>query len=334
MADRRHPADQLVRNVAGGGATRPRTNVSYTFFTEQLTAENVQTVTSTADTMQGEFTKEVGYPPRSKEAEQVGLFTTQRPSFATDDLLATLEAKDVTVNANSPDAPPSLWRQVLLGFGPTLLLVGLLLWVARRGAASLGGGGLGQVREIEGDALQGGRRHADDVRGRRGHRRGRARGAGDRRLPGASRSATRRLGARIPARRAACPARPARARRCSRGPWRARRGVPFFSHLAPRSSSRRSWGSAPAGCATCSRRRRRSAPAIIFIDELDAIGRARGGVASTRAGDDEREQTLNQILTEMDGFHGQRGRGRPGGHQPPGGAGPGAAAARAASTAG
>ena len=48
-----------------------------------------------------------------------------------------------------------------------------------------------------------------------------------------------------------------------------------------------------------------TAPAIIFIDELDAIGRARGGSASL-GGNDEREQTLNQILTEMDGFSGSR----------------------------
>ena len=49
-----------------------------------------------------------------------------------------------------------------------------------------------------------------------------------------------------------------------------------------------------------------AAPAIIFIDELDAIGRARGGGESF-GGHDEREQTLNQILTEMDGFTGTEG---------------------------
>ena len=48
------------------------------------------------------------------------------------------------------------------------------------------------------------------------------------------------------------------------------------------------------------------APSIIFIDELDAIGRARGG-AINFSGHDEREQTLNQILTEMDGFTGNEG---------------------------
>ncbi len=45
---------------------------------------------------------------------------------------------------------------------------------------------------------------------------------------------------------------------------------------------------------------KRSAPAIIFVDEIDAVGRVRGG--GTGGGNDEREQTLNQILVEMDGF--------------------------------
>src|SRR3712207_4649967 len=52
---------------------------------------------------------------------------------------------------------------------------------------------------------------------------------------------------------------------------------------------------------------KKAAPAIIFIDELDAIGRARGGPGGGVGGHDEREQTLNQILTEMDGFTGPEG---------------------------
>ena len=67
-----------------------RATVSYTFFTDQLDAGNVQTVTSTGDAIQGEFKKDVVYPPDSKDADKVDLFTTQRPSFADDDLLATL----------------------------------------------------------------------------------------------------------------------------------------------------------------------------------------------------------------------------------------------------
>ena len=45
-----------------------------------------------------------------------------------------------------------------------------------------------------------------------------------------------------------------------------------------------------------------AAPSIVFIDELDAIGRSRRAEAGYGGGNDEREQTLNQILTEMDGF--------------------------------
>merc|ERR1719277_436932 len=53
-----------------------------------------------------------------------------------------------------------------------------------------------------------------------------------------------------------------------------------------------------------------NAPCIVFIDEIDAIGRQRAGGAGGRmsgGGNDEREQTLNQILTEMDGFEGNTG---------------------------
>ena len=54
-----------------------------------------------------------------------------------------------------------------------------------------------------------------------------------------------------------------------------------------------------------------AAPAIMFIDELDAIGRSRtSGVAGFSGGNDEREQTLNQILTEMDGFDSRHERDR------------------------
>ncbi|MFK8182412.1 MAG: ATP-dependent zinc metalloprotease FtsH [Phormidesmis sp.] len=50
---------------------------------------------------------------------------------------------------------------------------------------------------------------------------------------------------------------------------------------------------------------KKQAPCIVFIDELDAIGKSRGG--SAHQGNDEREQTLNQLLTEMDGFDGNNG---------------------------
>ena len=102
-------------------------------------------------------------------------------------------------------------------------------------------------------------------------------------------------------RRACCwSGRPAPARPCWPGPWPARRAC-RSSRSPARSSSRCSWAWAPRACATCSSRRARPSPAIIFIDELDALGRARGAFGQA-GGHDEREQTLNQLLTELDGF--------------------------------
>ena len=71
---------------------------------------------------------------------------------------------------------------------------------------------------------------------------------------------------------------------------------------------------------------KKNAPCIIFIDEIDAVGRHRG--AGLGGGNDEREQTLNQMLVEMDGFESQRGRHPDRRDQPPRRAGPGAAAPR------
>ena len=56
------------------------------------------------------------------------------------------------------------------------------------------------------------------------------------------------------------------------------------------------------------------APAIVFIDEIDAVGRKRG--SGLGGGHDEKEQTLNQLLVEMDGFSRNEGVIVSGGHQP------------------
>ena len=52
---------------------------------------------------------------------------------------------------------------------------------------------------------------------------------------------------------------------------------------------------------------KKQAPCIVFIDELDALGKSRGGANGIIGGNDEREQTLNQLLTEMDGFDANTG---------------------------
>ena len=82
-------------------------------------------------------------------------------------------------------------------------------------------------------------------------------------------------------------------------------GVPFFS-LSASEFIEMIVGVGAARVRDLFTQAREAAPAIIFIDELDAIGRARGGAVSM-GGHDEREQTLNQILTEMDGFDSRQG---------------------------
>jgi cell division protease FtsH len=121
-----------------------RTTVSYTFFLDQVRARKVATVTSTGEMIQGSFTRPTSYTPEGEPAVQVSRFVTQRPSFADDTLFQQLQNAGAPVNANPPDAGPPLWQQLLLGFGPTLLLVWLLVSLSRRvGGAGDPGGGLG-----------------------------------------------------------------------------------------------------------------------------------------------------------------------------------------------
>src|SRR3712207_2750453 len=272
-----------------------RTDVSYTFFTEQVSDGNVESVTSTGDTIVGEL---------RKAADGVELFATERPSFATDDLLGALAAEDVTVNATDPDAPPSLWVQLLVGFGPTLLLVGLLVWFLRRRAAAAGGlGGLGGF----------GRSKATLYRPDAGPRTTFADVAGIdevehevQELVDFLRDPSRytRLGARIP-RGVLLSGPPGTGKTLLARAVAGEAGVPFFS-IAASEFIEAIVGVGASRVRDMFDQAKKVAPSIIFIDELDAIGRARGGAASA-GGVDEREQTLNQVLTEMDGFEGNEG---------------------------
>ena len=167
---------------------------------------------------------------------------------------------------------------------------------------------------------------ADRLGRHRRLRRGQGGAARGRRLP-ARPQALPRLGAEVPEGHPALRAARAPARRC----W-PRRSPTSPARPSSRSPRRRSSRCSPALGAARIRRlfriARKHAPAIVFIDELDAVGGHRGIDTAS-----ERDQTLNQLLVEMDGFTCTRRRGRDRGLQPAREARPGAAAARAASTA-
>jgi cell division protease FtsH len=282
----------------------PRTKVSYTFFISQVDARNVSEITSTGDMIEGTFTAKVAYPAGDKNATQVDRFSTQRPSFADDDLFQKLQTAGVPVNANPPDQPPPLWQQILVGFGPTLLFVLVLVWFWRR--ASAGGGGLGG---LGGFGKSRARLYQPDNAARTTF----ADVAGIDEVANEVEEIVdflrnpdryRRLGAQIP-RGVLLSGPPGTGKTLLARAVAGEADVPFFS-ISASEFIEAIVGVGASRVRDLFEQAKKVAPSIIFIDELDAIGRSRGGSQSI-GGHDEREQTLNQILTEMDGFTGSEG---------------------------
>lgn len=87
-------------------------------------------------------------------------------------------------------------------------------------------------------------------------------------------------------------------------PWQGRSGVPFFS-ISGSDFVEMFVGVGASRVRDLFQEAKKNAPCIVFIDEIDAVGRQRG--AGVGGGHDEREQTLNQLLVEMDGFNGNEG---------------------------
>ena len=98
------------------------------------------------------------------------------------------------------------------------------------------------------------------------------------------------------------------------GCWRGRRAVLFHHRQRVHRAVRRGW--VRPGCATLFEQAKEAAPAIIFIDEIDAVGRSRG--TGLGGGHDEREQTPQPVAFRNGRLRSSRPNGRDGGHQPPG----------------
>jgi cell division protease FtsH len=282
-----------------------RADVPYTFFRAQVEAGNVTEITSTEDAIEGRFKKGVRYPPgNDKDAAEVDRFTTYRPSFAEDELFQLLSDKGVQVDAKAPPGPSFLER-LLLGFGPTLLFVGLLFFVSRRAMAGAGGmggigGGLGRSKAQRYDPEAGKRVTFEDVAGIDDVEDEVAEIVDF--LKNSERY--RRLGATVP-KGVLLSGPPGTGKTLLARALAGEADVPFFT-VSASEFIEMIVGVGASRVRDLFEQAKKAAPAIIFIDELDAIGRARGG-SNSIGGHDEREQTLNQILTEMDGFTGAEG---------------------------
>jgi cell division protease FtsH len=265
-----------------------------TFLTE-VREGNVKEISSRGDTVQGEFRDEVTY-----QDDQAKQFETEIPTFANDEELSQLlERENVTINAEPPDSR-SLLETILFSFGPTLLLVGLFIFFLRRASGAGGGAGgvLGQFGRSRAKLVEAETQTVtfEDVAGIDEAEEQLVEVVDFLRNP----DKYAKLGARIP-RGVLLSGLPGTGKTLLARAVAGEAGVPFFSASASEFIEA-IVGVGASRVRDLFRQAEEAAPAIIFIDELDAIGRARGGSGGVLSGHDEREQTLNQILTEMDGF--------------------------------
>jgi len=282
-------------------AGQPRVTVPFSpYFLNQLEAGQVASISAKSGAIDGTFKAAVHYPESTSTATT--LFATQVPSFwNTNELTTLLQSKGVQVNAKNPNPGTSVLTELLLGFGPTLLLFAVIYFIARRAITSGGGGGLGglgafgrsQARRVDPEKI---RVTFNDVAG----------------IDEAKGELTeivdflktperyQKLGGRMP--HGVLLYGPP-----GTGKTLLARAVAGEAHAAFFSIAASEFIEAIVGVGAARVRdlfakAKEAAPSIIFIDELDAIGRSRQGSISVTGANDEREQTLDQILTEMDGF--------------------------------
>jgi cell division protease FtsH len=148
---------------------QPRVQVPFSpYFLQQVQAGEVKSISSRGDAIQGTFKTKLRYPPTDAKATPTTLFSTAVPTFWDHaSLTSLLQSNGVQIVAQPASTGPSLLAELLLGFGPTLLLVGLFVLLARRAAAGGGMGALGnfgrsQARRVDPEKI---RVTFDDVAG-------------------------------------------------------------------------------------------------------------------------------------------------------------------------
>jgi len=283
--------------------------IPYSLFKEQVASGNVKAIYTKGEHISGKFENEITYThkdPNKKEAKpkskEVSLFSTTIPSFADQGLEMLLEEKGVEIVADPVVEDGFSILSMLAYFGPALLIILFYVWLFRRaqGQGGMGGMmGMGQSKAKRFDQDTDQRVNFDDVAG----------------IDEAENELVEvvdflknpekytKLGGAAP-KGVLLVGPPGTGKTLLARAVAGESGVPFFS-MSGSEFVEMIVGVGAARVRDLFRVARENAPAIIFIDELDSIGRSRGQYIL--GGASEQEQTLNQILTEMDGFSSKEG---------------------------
>ncbi len=285
-------------DMVSGVTSEPQIEIPYSEFYNQVIADNVDEVVLQENQVRGVFNTPVTWPPR-EDAEQQGVASRTSNRFVAtllpvDDpqLAATLREHNVTIVSQFSDTSPILL--FLLNFGPILLLLGFFLWSARRTQGQMGnvfGFGRTQAREY---TVERPKVTFSDVAGQEAAKSELVEIVDFLKEPDKYIA----LGARIP-RGVLLVGPPGTGKTLMARAVAGEANVAFFS-IAASEFVEMFVGVGASRVRDLFKRAKDAAPSIVFIDEIDAVGRQRG--AGLGGGHDEREQTLNQLLAEMDGF--------------------------------
>ncbi|MFI6994761.1 ATP-dependent zinc metalloprotease FtsH [Nonomuraea wenchangensis] len=273
--------------------------ISYTEFTTQVDAKNVKDISAQGLSVEGDLRSAAKNPDGGATYTR---FSTEIPAFANTDQLDQ-QLRTGQVEITSKPLTRGFFSNLLLSLLPVLLLAGLWIWIMRRGASMMGGGGLGGLgkskaaKPVEAGQV---RVTFDDVAGIDEVENELVEIVDYLKDPGKY----RRLGAKLP-KGVLLAGPPGTGKTLLARAVAGEAKVPYFSASASEFIEM-IVGVGASRVRDLFEEARKVAPSIVFIDEIDAIGRARGGAGGI-GGHDEREQTLNQILTEMDGFSGAEG---------------------------
>jgi cell division protease FtsH len=281
-----------IWNPFGDGLGGDATDINYTTFRQQVRAGNVKQVTVTGNSIRGELIEPAEKPNGDGETVTYSEFSTYLPSFGDDELLTLLEEQGVQVDAE-PESDFS-FVTLLVNFLPFVLIIGFGYLIFSRMRSQ--GQSLFSVGGSRAKLYDRGKEHTtfEDVAGAQGAKTELREIIQFLKKP----ERFQRLGGQIP-KGVLLVGPPGTGKTLLARAVAGEAEVPFFS-ITGSDFMEMFVGVGASRVRNMFDDAKKASPSIIFIDELDSIGRRRG--AGLGGGHDEREQTLNQLLSEMDGF--------------------------------